>query len=91
MRERGAHRAGPGVPPLKRALHAVRRACRWLFPDARQEMREAWFWTREWQQGEREVDEHIAAGRTERFSSVDEFLAALNRDAAEAARRQRGG
>jgi hypothetical protein len=41
MRERGAHRAGPREPPLKRALHAAWCACRWLFPDARQEMRDA--------------------------------------------------
>jgi hypothetical protein len=41
---------------------------------------QAWFWTPEWQAGEREVDEHLAAGRTERFDSVDDFLAALERE-----------
>ena len=25
---------------------------------------QAWFWTERWQAGEREVDEHVAAGRT---------------------------
>ena len=39
---------------------------------------QGWFWTREWQEGEREVDEAIAAGRTTYFGSVDEFLAALD-------------
>jgi hypothetical protein len=39
-----------------------------------------WFWTPEWQEGEREVDEHIAAGRTTYFDSADEFLAALERE-----------
>jgi hypothetical protein len=41
---------------------------------------QAWFWTAEWQQGEREVEEHIAAGRTTYFASVEEFLAALDRE-----------
>ena len=40
---------------------------------------QAWFWTPEWQEGEREVDEAIAAGRTTYFDSADEFLAALDR------------
>lgn len=38
---------------------------------------QAWFWTPEWQAGEREADEDIAAGRVERFESDEEFLAAL--------------
>jgi len=38
---------------------------------------QAWFWTPEWQAGEREVDEAIAAGRTTFFGSAEEFLAAL--------------
>jgi hypothetical protein len=42
---------------------------------------QAWFWTPEWQDGEREVDEHIAAGRTTYFESTEEFLAALDREA----------
>jgi hypothetical protein len=39
---------------------------------------QAWFWTPEWQAGEREVDEAIAAGRTTFFGSAEEFLAALD-------------
>ena len=38
---------------------------------------QAWFWTTEWQAGEREADEDIAAGRVERFESDEEFQAAL--------------
>ena len=38
---------------------------------------QAWFWTPEWQEKEREADEDIAAGRVERFESDEEFLAAL--------------
>jgi hypothetical protein len=38
---------------------------------------QAWFWTEEWQAGEREADADRAAGRSERFDSGEEFLAAL--------------
>lgn len=38
---------------------------------------QAWFWTEEWQEKEREADEDIAAGRVEHFDSDDAFLAAL--------------
>ena len=36
---------------------------------------QAWYWTKEWQEMEREADEDIAAGRVSRvFESVDEFV-----------------
>ncbi|MCL1598213.1 MAG: AbrB/MazE/SpoVT family DNA-binding domain-containing protein [Actinomycetia bacterium] len=38
---------------------------------------QAWFWTREWQHKEREVDVALAEGRSEVFENVDEFLADL--------------
>jgi len=38
---------------------------------------QAWFWTPEWQEGERKADAEIAAGLGERFESDEEFLAAL--------------
>jgi hypothetical protein len=41
---------------------------------------QAWFWTPEWQAGEREADEEIAAGRTTYFGSDEEFLTALERE-----------
>ena len=34
---------------------------------------QAWFWTPEWQAGEREADEAIAAGRTHVFHSEEEM------------------
>lgn len=34
---------------------------------------QTWFWTDEWQAGEREADEDLAAGRSELFDSDDEF------------------
>lgn len=38
---------------------------------------QAYFWTEEWQAGEREADEDIRAGRIPTFESVDELLADL--------------
>jgi len=38
---------------------------------------QAWFWTPEWQAGEREADADIAAGRGETFMTGEEFLASL--------------
>ncbi len=38
---------------------------------------QAWFWTEEWQAGEREIDARIAAGRTIRHASTEEFLSSL--------------
>ena len=39
---------------------------------------QAWFWTREWQQREREADKDLAAGRVTQFESDEDFLAALD-------------
>lgn len=39
---------------------------------------QAWFWTREWQAGEREASEDIAAGWTEVFVDDESFLASLD-------------
>lgn len=35
---------------------------------------QAWFWTEQWQQREREVDEHVSAGRLTVHESADDFL-----------------
>src|SRR5437870_13709803 len=50
---------------------------------------QAWFWTPEWQAGEREADADLAAGRGETFGSGEEFLKALRARAKPAARRRR--
>lgn len=42
---------------------------------------QAWFWTEEWQQKEREADEDIAAGRMTRYLSDEAFTAELERRA----------
>jgi AbrB family looped-hinge helix DNA binding protein len=39
---------------------------------------QAWFWTPEWQEGEREASADLAAGRFDRSTSDDGFLAALD-------------
>jgi len=42
---------------------------------------QAWFWTPEWQEGEREVDEGIARGEQGTiYMSDEEFISALERD-----------
>jgi hypothetical protein len=43
---------------------------------------QAWFWTPEWQEGEREVDEAIATGDLSQvFTSADDMFADLDDDA----------
>jgi len=37
---------------------------------------QAWFWTTEWQAGEREADADLAAGRVENFESDETFVTA---------------
>jgi antitoxin MazE len=41
------------------------------------EKSQAYFWTREWQEGEREADEDIRTGHLKTFDSVDELIAEL--------------
>ncbi|MBA2633583.1 MAG: AbrB/MazE/SpoVT family DNA-binding domain-containing protein [Chloroflexi bacterium] len=38
---------------------------------------QAWFWTDEWQRGEREASEDIAAGRVRRSRTATEFIKSL--------------
>jgi AbrB family looped-hinge helix DNA binding protein len=38
---------------------------------------QAYFWTRKWQEGEREADEDIKAGRVKTFDSVEELISDL--------------
>jgi hypothetical protein len=46
--------------------------------DGRIDPDQAWFWTREWQEREREADKDLAAGRVTRFESDEDFLAELD-------------
>ncbi len=49
---------------------------------------QAWFWSPEWQAGERDAEADLAAGRAETFASGEEFLDALTRRAKPARRRR---
>jgi hypothetical protein len=39
---------------------------------------QAWFWTPEWQAGEREADEDLTAGRFDRYVSLDDMKTGLD-------------
>lgn len=39
---------------------------------------QAWFWTKHWQEREREVDAHVAAGGVTVHDTVDDFLAHID-------------
>jgi len=49
---------------------------------------QAWYWTPQWQDGEREADAQLAAGEGETFASGEEFLEALRALAKPTARRR---
>jgi hypothetical protein len=38
---------------------------------------QSWFWSREWQAGEKKVDQYIERGEIETFDSMKEFLSSL--------------
>jgi len=42
---------------------------------------QAWFWTKRWQEGEREAEEDIRAGRVHSFDSAKEAVAFLHKRA----------
>ncbi|MBI4311196.1 MAG: AbrB/MazE/SpoVT family DNA-binding domain-containing protein [Chloroflexi bacterium] len=44
---------------------------------------QAWFWTKRWQEGEKEAEEDIRAGRTHRFDTAKDAIAFLQRRAKE--------
>ena len=50
---------------------------------------QAWFWSPQWQQGEREADADLAAGRGETFNSAEDFLDALRARAKPVVRRRK--
>jgi bifunctional DNA-binding transcriptional regulator/antitoxin component of YhaV-PrlF toxin-antitoxin module len=39
---------------------------------------QAWFWTRRWQEGERQVEEDIKAGRVVTFDNMEDLIADLH-------------
>lgn len=49
-----------------------------LTPKKLVDKEQAYFWTEEWQRGEREADEEIAAGRHKTFDDVEDLIRELN-------------
>ncbi|MBI2830983.1 MAG: AbrB/MazE/SpoVT family DNA-binding domain-containing protein [Chloroflexi bacterium] len=49
-----------------------------LMPKKLVDKSQAYFWTRKWQEGEREADEDIKAGRVKTFESVGELIEELD-------------
>jgi antitoxin MazE len=49
-----------------------------LVPKKLVDKNQAYFWTKQWQEGEREADEDIKAGRVKTFISVDELIEDLD-------------
>jgi hypothetical protein len=41
---------------------------------------QAYFWTKRWQEGERQAEEDIQAGRVKKFEAVDALIADLESD-----------
>jgi len=42
---------------------------------------QVWFWTEQWQQGEKEAEEDIRAGRVHRFPGAEDAIAFLHKQA----------
>lgn len=40
---------------------------------------QAWFWTSEWQKGEKEAEKDIAAGKIKSFDNIDDLLEDLDK------------
>jgi len=51
-----------------------------LVPKVAIDRSQAYFWTRRWQQAEREVEEDLQAGRYQDFNAMDDLIKALEDD-----------
>ncbi len=51
-----------------------------LMPKRLVDKNQAYFWTKRWQESEREADEDIKAGRVKTFDSVDELIKDLDKE-----------
>jgi AbrB family looped-hinge helix DNA binding protein len=51
---------------------------------------QAWFWTKRWQEGEREADEDIKAGRVHHFDDVEKGIGFLHEQAAKYDKTKKG-
>lgn len=48
--------------------------------DAERDPDQAYFWSQQWQNGEQEADQDIAAGRVKTFDTMDDLLSDLMSD-----------
>ena len=51
-----------------------------LMPKKLVDKSQAYFWTKGWQEGERQADEDIEAGRVKTFDSVDDLIKDLDKE-----------
>jgi len=51
-----------------------------LIPKKLVDKSQAYFWTKRWQEGEREADEDIKAGRVKTFDSVEDLIKDLDKE-----------
>jgi antitoxin MazE len=51
---------------------------------------QAWFWTKRWQEGEKEAEEDIKAGRVYEFPNADTAITALHKEAGKLRDKKRG-
>lgn len=73
--EDGIIRLPPGVAPAKGSHEAVIQVSDdGIITLTPIDPEQRWFWTPEWQRGEREADEDAREGRYERYHSGAEFL-----------------
>ena len=49
-----------------------------LMPKKLVDKSQAYFWTKKWQEGEREADEDIKAGRVKTYDSVEDLIKGLD-------------
>jgi hypothetical protein len=78
LRERDAEASVIEPNRLFAMVYVVERAIRAAQSAPNPDPSQAWFWTPEWQAGEREADADLAAGHTQFFESEDGFFAALD-------------
>lgn len=68
---------GRAMLKLSEGMRLSAQATPWVKPKRIPKDQE-WFWTEEWQAGEREVDEALARGEFKKFNTVEEMLADLH-------------
>ena len=58
---------------------AIRGTTVTLTPKRAVDLEDAWFWTKAWQEGEREAEADIKAGRVKKAKSAEELIRALKK------------